>query len=310
VVTGQMLDVSNLSKSFGRFQALRDVSFSVPTGSRTLLLGPNAAGKSTLIKAIMGLYKFDGSITVDGLDVSREGSKARDRMGYVPQNSAFYTRLTVEQEARLIGVIKGVSNDTVIDKLERLGLGKARNKTIGSLSGGARQRFALAMALLTSPPLLVFDEPLASVDLRGQLGFLEFVKALSVSGTTLLIATHLTGLSDIADQAVVLNRGRLVAAGPPAELLARMNAEDTLYIRPKAGMEDQVSALVASASGRVLDRRSRVMVVAVPPGSKVALLKALFSDGDIVEDISMDHSQIESSYSKLLQKAGQGDAKS
>jgi len=227
----------------------------------------------------------------------------------VPQNSAFYTRLTVEQEARLIGVVKGVSNETIDDKLERLGLGKARNKTIGSLSGGARQRFALAMALLTNPPLLVFDEPLASVDLKGQLGFLEFVKALSVSGTTLLIATHLTGLSDIADQAVVLNRGRLVAVGPPAELLARINAEDTLYIKPKAGMEDRLAALVASANARVVDRRSRVMVVAVPSGSKVSLLKALFSDGDIVEDIAMDHSQIESSYSKLLQKAGQGATK-
>ncbi|MDA4117848.1 MAG: ATP-binding cassette domain-containing protein, partial [Thaumarchaeota archaeon] len=107
-----MLEVSNVWKAYGRSYALRDVSFSVPAGSKALLLGPNGAGKSTMIKTIVGLHKFRGTIKVDGFDVSREGPKARERIAYVPQYAAFYDKLTVEQEARLIATIKGVSNET------------------------------------------------------------------------------------------------------------------------------------------------------------------------------------------------------
>jgi Cu-processing system ATP-binding protein len=301
-VTSSMLEVSNVSKAFGRFQALRGVSFSVQTGSRTLLLGPNGAGKSTLIKAIMGLYKFEGSVRVDGLDVTKEGSKARERMGYVPQNSAFYTRLTVEQEARLIGVVKGVSNETVDDKLERLGLGKARNKTIGSLSGGARQRFALAMALLTNPPMLIFDEPLANIDLKGQLDFLGLVRNLALGGHTLLIATHLTGLSEFADQVVVLNRGRKIAEGTPDVLLAQLDADQTLYVKAKVGHEKEVNEILARNQAKIIDDRSQTLVVSIPNSRKFALLNNLFSNGGILDDIAIEPSKIEAAYTKFLEE--------
>ncbi len=198
----------------------------------------------------MGVYKFTGTITVDGFDVVKEGSKARERIGYVPQYAAFYENLTVEQESRLMATVKGTGKEAAIEKLEAVGLGKVRRKPIRSLSGGMRQRLALAMALLTDPPLLVFDEPLASIDLRGQLSFLELVRKLSSTGTTFLIATHLTGLGDFADDVVVLHRGRLVARGAPADLLARINADETLYLKPKAGMQKSVVELVEAGHGR------------------------------------------------------------
>ncbi len=297
-----MLEVANVSKSYGKSFALRDVSFQVPKGGKALLLGSNGAGKSTMIRTIMGLHKFSGAIKVDGFDVTKEGTKVRERIGYVPQHSAFYEKLTVEQEAKLIATINGVSYDVARQKLEMVGLGKALRKPVESLSGGMRQRLALCVALMTDPPFLIFDEPLASVDLRGQLGFIEFVRTLSMKGTTFLVATHLTGLSDLADQVVVLNKGRVVATGSPAELLARVNSDDTFYLKPKEGMEKQVVELLASVNARVIDDRSRTIVVAVPPGSKVQLLRILFADGNLVEDISIDPSKIESSYRKLLQK--------
>jgi ABC-2 type transport system ATP-binding protein len=322
MVTGmdaaQMLDVANVWKSYGRSYALRDVSFSVPRGAKVLLLGPNGAGKSTMIKTILGLYKFKGTIKVDGFDVSRQGSKALERIGYVPQYSALYERLSVEDEAKLIAAIKGVSADAANEKLEMVGLGeRLRKKSIRALSGGMRQRFAIAMALLTDPPFLVFDEPLASIDLRGQLGFLEFVRRLAAGGTTLLIATHLTGLGDIADKVVVLNRGRVVVVGTPTELMARINADETFYIKPKGGAEGQLTRLLEGESTlKVVDSGGggKLLVVSIPPGSKVRLLKVLFEDGngDLIEDISMDPSKIESSYNKLLQRTSsqpsQGDA--
>jgi ABC-2 type transport system ATP-binding protein len=303
-MVGMMLEVSNVWKYYGRSAALRGVSFEVPRGGRALLLGSNGAGKSTMIKTIMGLYRFTGSVKVDGFDVLREGRKARERIGYVPQNSAFYEKLTVEQEARLIATINGVSFYNAHEKLEMVGLGKALRKPIGSLSGGMKQRFAISMALMTDPPCLIFDEPLASVDLRGQLGFIEFVRTLSTKGTTLLIATHLTGLSDLADQVIVLNRGEVAAVGTPSELLAKVNADDTFYIKPRAGMEKQVLELVASVNAKAVNDKSTPLVVLVPHGSKVPLLKALFADGSLVEDMSIDPSRIEASYRKLLQKTG------
>lgn len=298
---GLMLDVSHVSKAYGRSVALRDVSFHVRKGSKTLLLGPNGAGKSTMVKTIMGILKFNGRISVDGFDVVKEGSKARDRIGYVPQFSAFYEDLTVDQEARLVATIKGARTETARERLDAVGLGKVRRKAIHSLSGGMRQRFSVAMALLTEPPFLIFDEPLASIDLRGQLSFLELVKRLSSKGTTFLIATHLAGLGDFADDAVVLHRGMIVAEGTPADLLARIGADETLFLKPKAGMERAVAELVESQHGKVVSAGGVVMVVAVPPSSKLALLKGLFADGDLVEDVSMEPTKIESSYTKLLQ---------
>lgn len=304
----QMLEVANVWKSYGRSYALRDVSFNVPRGARVLLLGPNGAGKSTMIRAILGLHKFKGTIKVDGFDVSRQGSKALERIGYVPQYSAFYERLSVEEETKLIATVKGASLDTANEKLEMVGLGeRLRKKSIRALSGGMRQRLAIAMALLTDPPFLVFDEPLASIDLRGQLGFLEFVRRLAASGTTLLIATHLTGLSDLADKVIVLNRGRVVVVGTPGELMARINADETFYIKPRDGAEGELSRLLEGESDlRVVESGShgKLFVVSTPPSSKLRLLKILFEDGngDLIEDISMDPSKIESSYNKLLRR--------
>ncbi|MDA4117849.1 MAG: ATP-binding cassette domain-containing protein, partial [Thaumarchaeota archaeon] len=190
-------------------------------------------------------------------------------------------------------------------KLEMVRLGRVREKSVGSLSGGMRQRLALAMALLTDPPFLIFDEPLANIDLRGQLGFIEFVRSLAVRGTTLLIATHLTGLGDLADRVVVLNRGRVIATGTPTELMARINADETLYVRPKEGMEEKVIELVErGAIAKVVDKRSKLMVVSVPSSSKLTLLRVLLADENsgLIEDVSMDPSKIESSYGKLLQR--------
>ena len=306
--SANMLEVSKVWKSYGRTVALRDVSFSVPRGDKVLLLGPNGAGKSTMVKMIMGLQKFRGAIRVDGFDVAKEGSKALARVGYLPQSPVFYDKLTVAEEAKLLATVKGVSAEAANAKLAMVGLGeKSRRKSMRSLSGGMRQRFALAMALLTDPPFLVFDEPLASIDLRGQLGFLEFVKRLDSRGTTVLIATHLTGFGDIADKVVVLNRGRVMAEGTPRDLMAKINADEVLYVKPKDGAEDQLARLVeGEADVRAIEggKGGRLMVISVPAGSKLRLLKILLAESNsaLVEDVSMDPSKIESSYGRLLQR--------
>ncbi len=297
-----MLEVANVSKRYGKFLALRDVSFKIPNGGRALLLGPNGAGKSTMIKAVVGVHRFAGRITVAGIDVSRRGVDAREKIGYVPQYSAFYENSTVEQEAKFIAKIKGVGRDAVQEKLAVVELSDATRKTIKSLSGGMRQRFALAMALLTNPPLLIFDEPLANIDLKGQLDFLGLVRNLSLSGSTLLIATHLAGLSEFADQVIVLHRGRKIAEGAPAELLTRLDADETIYIKPKAGKEREVSEVLAKTKAKILNDKSATMVVSVPTSAKFTLLNSFFTNGGLLEDLAIEPLKIESTYTKFLEE--------
>jgi len=297
-----VLDVNNVSKRFGKFQALKDVSFKVPNNGRALLLGPNGAGKSTMIKAIMGVHRFAGLITLDGIDVSRKGVEARTKVGYVPQYSAFYENLTVDQESRFIAKIKGASKDAIQEKLAIVGLTDANKKSMRTLSGGMRQRFALAMALLTNPPMLIFDEPLANIDLRGQLDFLGLVRNLALGGHTLLIATHLTGLSEFADQVVVLNRGRKIAEGPPDVLLAQLDPDQTIYLKPKTGHEKEVSEILARNNAKIINDKSLTMVISVPNSKKFALLNGLFSNGGILDDIAIEPSKIEAAYTKFLEE--------
>jgi ABC-type multidrug transport system ATPase subunit len=302
LLLSSVLEVSHVSKRFGKFQALKDVSFRVPNGGRALLLGPNGAGKSTMIKAIVGVHRFAGKITVADIDVSRRGVQAREKIGYVPQYSAFYENFTVEQEARFIAKIKGVGRDAIQEKLAIVEMSDATKKTIKSLSGGMRQRFALAAALLTNPPLLIFDEPLANIDLKGQLDFLGLVRNLSLGGSTLLIATHLTGLSEFADQVIVLNRGRKIAEGAPEELLARLDAEETIYLKPKPGKEREVAEILAKANAKIVNDKSATLVVSVPTSAKLTLLNSLFTNGGLLDDLAIEPLKIESSYTKFLQE--------
>jgi ABC-type multidrug transport system ATPase subunit len=293
---------ANVSKRFGRLLALKDVSFNVPEGGRALLLGPNGAGKSTMIKAIVGVHRFAGKITVGGIDVSKHGVSAREKIGYVPQYSAFYENFTVDQESKFIAKIKGVGRDSIQEKLAIVELRDADHKTIKSLSGGMRQRFALAMALLTNPPMLIFDEPLANIDLKGQLDFLGLVRNLSLGGSTMLIATHLTGLSEFADQVIVLSRGRKIAEGAPGELLARLDADETIYVKPKKGKEREVSEILARANARILNDKSATIVVSVPTSAKFRLLDSLLGNGGLLDDLAIEPLKIESSYTKFLEE--------
>ena len=297
-----VLEVKNVGKRFGKFQALKDVTFTVPNNGKCLLLGPNGAGKSTMIKCVMGVHRFGGTVTVDGLDVSKKGVPARAKIGYVPQYSAFYENLSVDQEARFIARIKGASKDAIQEKLAIVGLTDATKKAMKALSGGMRQRFALAMALLTDPPMLIFDEPLANIDLKGQLDFLGLVRNLAMGGHTLLIATHLTGLSEFADQVVVLNRGRKVAEGNPDILLSQLDADQILYVKPKAGHAAEVIEILAKNNAKIINDKSITMVISIPNSRKFALLNNLFSNGGILDDIAIEPSKIEAAYTKFLEE--------
>ncbi len=211
-----MLSVRHLSKRFGPRPALRDVSLEVGPGEMVAVLGPNGAGKTTLFRCILGLLHFQGQVTVKGLDVRRHGREARRLMGYVPQSPAFHPYMTVEEVLHYYASLRGVDS-TQAAGTEVLGLETMARKRVRELSGGMRQRLAVAVALLGRPPLLLLDEPIANLDRTGQANLARLLEDLRKEGVAVLVASHHLGpLASLVGRAVVLEEGQVVYQGPLA----------------------------------------------------------------------------------------------
>lgn len=214
--------VHGLAKRYGQAEALLGVSFTTTSGEILALWGANGAGKTTLLKAILGLIRFEGEIIVNGHDVQRNGKAARRSIGYVPQEAVFYdwgVLATMQFYARL----KKASPERIPLLLDRLGLQPHAHKAVAALSGGLKQRLALAIALLSDPPLLLLDEPTASLDTASQQDYLALLSNLRREGKTILFASHrLEEVEALADRSLLLENGRLVDIFPANQLRARI----------------------------------------------------------------------------------------
>lgn len=222
--TAPYLQVHNLSKQYGDFVALNQVSLNVREGEFICFLGPSGCGKTTLLRAIAGLeFQTAGSIIQDGLDISWLPPNKRD-FGIVFQSYALFPNLTVAQNIAFglqnLGVAKPRITQTVTKLLENIGLPDAGNKYPGQLSGGQQQRVALARALATSPSLLLLDEPLSALDAQVRVHLRQEIKQLQHQlGVTTIMVTHdQEEAMSMADRIVVMNHGRIEQIGTPQEI--------------------------------------------------------------------------------------------
>lgn len=203
--------VSRLTKRYGRLEALGGVSFTIEPGQIVALLGPNGSGKTTTFKCILGVTAFDGSIEIAGRPVKTQGKNARRLIGYLPQTPAFDPGDTADGVLRFLADLKGADRRRVDLLLERVKLTDERLMKVGEISGGMRQRLALAAALLSDPPVLLLDEPTANLDTDSRKQFRELLADLRQEGKTVLLSTHfIEGLQGLADRFIVLKQGRVV----------------------------------------------------------------------------------------------------
>jgi ABC-type multidrug transport system ATPase subunit len=309
-----LLAVETLTKTFGKFKALDGISFAVQKGEAALLIGPNGAGKTTIVKCILGLLRYKGQILIDSANVFNDGGRAREKIGYVPQAVSFGYDTSIEEQAFLMAKLKHAQREDAVTGLKESGLWEIRRRKVTSLSHGMRQKLGISMAMLTDPPLLIFDEPINNVDLKGQLEFRERVQELSKKGKTLLIATHLSGLSEFMATAIVLHEGRIVAQGTPRDLLTKMNAADTLYLRISEEDAPKVHDIIErhfehqdneTSRGQKVRQNSEWLVFSLPPGRKSKLLKEIQDEGYEIRDLIVEPSTIESQYMRLLGEGGQ-----
>ena len=218
------ITVSDLSKGYGNFEALRGVELRVQQGAVYGLLGPNGAGKSTLIKALVGaLRPSGGRVRVLGLDPVADGARLRERIGYMPQGAALYEDLSAAENVRFFGRAHATPelDARVREVLEFTDLQGRAGDLVHTFSGGMKRRVSLACALVHRPRVLFLDEPTAAVDPGLRARFWRTFRRLAGEGVTLFISTHLMDEAMLCDEVAVLRQGRTIVAAPPEKILER-----------------------------------------------------------------------------------------
>lgn len=207
-----MLEVSHVTKKYGKTIALNDLCLSLDEGSVTVLLGPNGAGKSTLMKAMMGLLRHDGTITVKGLSV--KSSEARRIMGYIPELPSLYPTLTVSEHLEFLARAYRLKDyrDDIDRLLERFELADKKKKFGDELSKGMQQKLNLCLGLLPRPEVLLLDEPMIGLDPHAIKELKTIVEELRAEGRTVLISTHMIDSVDMLwDRCLIMQDGYLKA---------------------------------------------------------------------------------------------------
>lgn len=217
------IDIERLTRRFGEFVAVDEVTMQVPAGAVMGMLGPNGAGKTTLIRMLLGLLTpTSGGGRVLGHDLVKAPEAIRQQAGYMSQRFSLYNDLTVEQNLDFYGRIYGLAGPALAERKEELlawsGLGDQRRALPRDLGGGRRQRLAFACAILHRPPLLLLDEPTSGVDPVSRRKFWDLIYDLADQGTTVLVTTHYMDEAEHCDRLGMILAGRLVALGTPAEL--------------------------------------------------------------------------------------------
>ena len=243
-----MIEVSHVSRNFGNFRAVNDVSFSIPTGQIVGLLGPNGAGKTTTMRMITGfLAPSEGTIMIDGQDVTLFPVETKKKIGYMPESAPLYGEMIVEDYLKYIAEMQGENAEEKVPALcKECGLKEVMSKNISELSRGNRQRVSLAHALMHDPEILILDEPTSGLDPNQ----VEDVRAIirEIGKTrTVIVSTHiLSEVETLCSRAIIISGGKVVADSPIEQLKERFGHELSVKLVVGGTNFEDASALIKS----------------------------------------------------------------
>lgn len=296
-----MIEVSNVSRVFGTFRAVNDVSFSIPTGQIVGLLGPNGAGKTTTMRMITGFLKpTSGTIKIDGTDITENPVESKRKIGYMPESAPLYGDMIVDDYLRYIARMQQQDENVKVPLLcKECGLEEVMHKNIGELSRGYRQRVGLAHALMNDPEILILDEPTSGLDPNQ----VEDVRALikEIGRTrTVIISTHiLSEVEMLCSRVIIISGGKLVADSPTDQLrtrygnaaVVRVNANAT-----EAQLSDSLKGIdgIQSLSFEKAETGATALI-AIQGDTEIrpAVAKAVLSSGYDLYELSLQRNSLE-----------------
>ncbi|MBF5043405.1 ABC transporter ATP-binding protein [Aggregicoccus sp. 17bor-14] len=290
------LEISGLSKRYGKFTALQDLSLTIAPGEIFALLGPNGAGKTTMIGSVCGLVKkTTGTIRVFGHDLDQDPVRPRYEVGLVPQEINFDPFFTVKESLQIqLGYYGRPRDDArVTEVLTALNLQSKADAITRQLSGGMKRRLLISKALVHRPRLVFLDEPTAGVDVELRRDLWTYVRKLASEGTTIVLTTHyLEEAEELADRVGVINEGRLLLVEEKTALLRRMG-EKRLVVQLSSALPTLPEA--AARVGATLAPDGRTLTYVERSGGAPAgeLLRALYAAGVPVADVETRHSRLE-----------------
>lgn len=305
-----MIEARGLTRRYGDFTAVRDVSFSVADGEILGILGPNGAGKTTTIRMITGfLPPSDGQVTINGRDLFEDPIEARKMLGYLPENVALYPEMRVDEylafRAQLAGMKKAQQKEAIDKAVSACLLGGVRHQIIGTLSKGYRQRVGLSAAILHGPRVLVLDEPTVGLDPNQIIAIRELIRDLGRQ-RTLLLSTHiLPEVEQLCDRVLIIDRGRLIAEGTPAELRERARGQSHLTLTFKsadAGTTEKLGKLPGVALVTPLEEAGRYRIeVDKDADAREAVFRLAVDSGLVLLELAEKKVSLEDVFVRLTQ---------
>ncbi len=231
-----MIEVESITKRYGSLVAIKDVSFVVEKGEIVGFLGPNGAGKTTTLKIITCyMPPTEGTVKVDGIDCLENSLEVRKRLGYLPESVPLYNEMTVQRFLRFTAESKGVDGKQREKEIDRVidicGLSEAKNRIVGHLSKGYKQRVGIAQALINDPPILIFDEPTIGLDPSQIIEIRQLIKDLGEEKTIILSSHILPEVSQVCQKVIIINKGKLIATETPANLTSQLQKSTRIILQ-------------------------------------------------------------------------------
>lgn len=301
-----VLRVEDLRKVYGELVAVDGVSFAVYHGEVFGLLGPNGAGKTTILECLEGIRRADGGhMDVLGVDPGSEPRKLRNRIGVQLQRSGLPATMTVREAMRFFCAYHGVVQRH--DLVDRLGLSEKRNTQYQKLSTGQQRRLALALAMAHRPPVIIFDEPTAGLDVGSRAELHALMQELQADGTTLVMATHdMAEAEKMTDRVAILLRGKIAAIGSPTELTATGEGTTKVSVRSEQSVLFDDDRAFPAVSQRLVNDEYVIYYSSDPGPTVSAILSYLDEREDRLIDLRVERPSLEERFLELTSPRGVG----
>lgn len=316
-----MIEVSGLSKRYGSFLAVDNVSFSIGKGEIVGFLGPNGAGKSTIMNIITGYLSLTrGNVTVDGFDISEEPEQAKKRIGYLPEIPPLYNDMKVREYLSFIYDLKNVKfpKNAHIEEVERLvKVDNVKNRLIKNLSKGYRQRVGFAAALIGNPDILILDEPTVGLDPKQIIEIRNLISKLGKNHTIILSSHILSEIQAVCKRVIIINRGQIVADDMLSNLSERLSADKSVTARIVCEEADMKKALmgikdVASVESLgSMEKGSFDFLITPENGADIraAVFERVTERGKTILSLSDNRLSLERIFLKLTEVSDNSEAK-